>query len=67
MEHQDWKTIYVKSNKHHDSKTQTQQKQSHFNNFEKKLDKNIENGKMRTEKIDKREYAIRKKQSGISG
>ena len=25
MEHQDWKTIYVKSNKHHDSKTQTQQ------------------------------------------
>ena len=53
MEHQDWKTIYVKSNKHHDSKTQTQQKQSHFNNFEKKLDKNIENGKMRTEKIDK--------------
>ena len=51
MEHQDWKTIYVKSNKQPDNKTQKQQSQS--NNFEKKMEKNIENGNMRTEKIDK--------------
>ena len=62
MEHQDWKTIYVKSNKHQDSKTQTQ----HFNNFEKKMDKNIENGKMRTEKIDKdKSLSIQQKRQSI--
>lgn len=49
MEHQDWKTIYVKSNKQPDNKTQKKQ----YNNFEKKMEKNIENGNMRTEKIDK--------------
>lgn len=51
MEHQDWKTIYVKSNKQPDNKTQKQQSQS--NNFEKKMEEKIENGNMRTEKIDK--------------
>ena len=51
MEHQNWKTIYVKSNKQQDNKTHAQK--SNFYNPEKKLDKNIENGKMRTEKIDK--------------
>ena len=51
MEHQDWKTIYVKSNKQPDNKTQKQQSQS--NNFEKKMEEKIENGNMRNEKIDK--------------
>jgi len=51
MEHQDWKTIYVKSNKQPDNKKQKQQSQS--NNFEKKMEEKIENGNMRNEKIDK--------------
>lgn len=53
MEHQNWDTLFTKI-KHTQPKSDniTQQKQS-FNNHEKKIDKNIENGTMRTEKIDK--------------
>ena len=56
MEHQDWDKIILrakKENKLDTDKTQSQQTKSNFNNFENNLDKNIENGTMRTKKVEK--------------
>ena len=58
MEHQDWESIIIKA-KHKDgtgytdTKTQEDQQKVNFNNFEKKFEKNIENGTMKTVKVDK--------------
>ena len=53
MNHQDWDTVFLKISSNNDNDKNKDKNKSDFNNNEKKMEKKIEDGKMRTEKVDK--------------
>lgn len=62
MQHQDWKTVYIKSNKTtHPHKHKSQQTY----NVEKHIENNIDNGKMKIQKVD-REKSLSIQQKRLS-